>query len=102
MNTTTPQATWHPSRTTGKGSGYIGTIEFQDNSGEWHVFEVIKSNRKIIFGGACNVGFIESGFIVRESYESLDDTFRELLADLETYYNDGPSYTSRIVCNDRM
>jgi len=27
---------------------------------------------------------------------------QELLADLETFYNDGPSYTSKIVFNERM
>jgi hypothetical protein len=27
---------------------------------------------------------------------------QELLSDLETYYNDGASYVSRIVCNQRM
>jgi hypothetical protein len=56
----------------------------------------------VVFGGACNTGFLESGFILREDYESLDETLQELLADLECYYNEGPESVSRIVCNERM
>jgi hypothetical protein len=55
-----------------------------------------------VFGGACNCGFIESGYIIRESYECLDETLQELTEDLQTYYNDGADYTKRIVCNERM
>jgi hypothetical protein len=65
-------------------------------------FDILETPQKIVFGGACNAGFLESGFIVREDGESLDDTLNELLADLETYYRDGANYVSRIVCNDRM
>ena len=78
------------------------TVEFQDNKGEWQVFELLKTKERIVFGGCCNVGFLESGFIVREEFETLDETLSELVEDLETYYNDGPQYVSRIVCNDRM
>lgn len=57
---------------------------------------------RIAFGGAVNVGFIESGYIEREEDESLDVGLQEMLADLECYYNDGPSSVSRIICNERM
>jgi hypothetical protein len=94
---------WTPTDLT--GAKYIGPIEFQDDKGEWHNFEVMSAvlpSDRIVFGGACNVGFLESGFIRRENGEHLDDTLREMLADLEVYYNDGPRYVSRIVCNECM
>lgn len=87
---------------------YIGPVEFQDNKGEWHNFEIMHSPvskdcpERIVFGGACNVGFLESGYIYRADCESFDETLQELLSDLETYYNDGPQYTTRIVCNECM
>ena len=77
-------------------------LEFQDNTGEWHHFTVIATPERIVFGGVCNTGFIESGYLEREEYESLDESLQEMLADLEVYYNDGPEYVSRIVCNERM
>jgi hypothetical protein len=76
--------------------------EFKDNNGEWQYFELIVTPERIVFGGACNCGFIESGYILRESYECLDETLQELTDDLQTYYNDGADYTKRIVCNERM
>ena len=79
-----------------------GEIEFKDNKGEWQHFHVIATPRRVKFGGACNTGFLESGYIVRDKGESLDEALQEMLADLETYYNDGPGYVSRIVCNGRM
>ena len=86
---------------------YLGPIEFQDNKGEWHNFEVMatdasKGNARLVFGGACNVGLLESGYINRPDCESVDETLQEMLSDLECYYNDGPQYVSRIVCNERM
>lgn len=80
----------------------ISMIEFQDNEGEWHDFELLKTPTRVLFGSCCNVGFIESGYIEREEGESLDETLSEMLQDLEVYYNDGPDYVSRIVCNERM
>lgn len=78
------------------------TIEFQDSKGNWHDFQIQITPEKVVFGGYCNVGFIESGYILRDAIESLDDTLSELFVDLETYYNNGPQYVSRIVCNERM
>jgi hypothetical protein len=77
-------------------------LEFQDNKGEWHDFVIIATKNKIVFGGCTNTGFIESGYLEREDYESLDESLQETLSDLETYYNDGPQFVSRIVCNERM
>lgn len=77
-------------------------LEFQDNKGEWQHFLIIATKDRVVFGGACNVGFLESGYILREDGESLDETLQEMLSDLETYYNDGPQYVSRIVCNECM
>lgn len=77
-------------------------LEFQDNSGEWHDFTIIGTKERVVFGGCVNVGFLESGYIQRKETETLDETLQELYSDLETYYNDGPQYCSRIVCNERM
>ena len=99
LNMTT-KTKWQASDTTDADA--IGEIEFQDNTGEWHNFNVLGISDRLIFGSYCNAGFLESGFILTDEIESLDDTLRELLADLECYYNDGPSYVSRIICNDRM
>lgn len=76
-------------------------LEFQDNSGEWHHFTVIATPKRIVFGGVCNTGFIESGYLEREDF-GLDECLQALLEDLEVYYNDGPEYVSQIVCNERM
>ena len=77
---------------------YLGILELE--SGEY--FEVLRADDRLIFGGACNTGFLESGHILRESGESDDSLLSELLADLETYYRDGPRYVSRIEVNQRM
>lgn len=80
----------------------IGILEFQDENEEWHDFNVVETDDRLVFGGCCNVGFIESGYLIKEDYESTDEALQELLEDLEVYYNDGPEYVSRIVCNERM
>jgi len=87
---------WTVSNTT--NADYIGTLELE--SGE--SFEVLAADDKLVFGSACNVGFLESGYILRDDCESLDETLQELHDDLEVYYRDGASYVSRIVCNERM
>jgi hypothetical protein len=80
---------------------YLGVIEFQDNEGEYHNFEVMETEDRLVFGGFTNSGFIESGYIEKDGF-STDETLQELLADLEVYYNDGKEYTSMIVVNERM
>jgi hypothetical protein len=77
-------------------------IEFKDNKNEWHDFCVVVTPKRIVFGGACNTGFLESGFIEINDFETLHECLDELFQDLQTYYNDGPEFVSRIVCNDRM
>ena len=81
---------------------YIGVLEFQDNKGEFHNFEVIHTTTRLVFGGMCNIGFLESGYMEIDYSFSLDENLQELLSDLETYYNEGKEYVSRIVCNERM
>ena len=87
---------WKASNTT--KAKYIGTLEIE--GGEY--FEVLETNDRLVFGGACNAGFLESGYILRDDHESIDETLQELHADLETFYRDGAQYVSRIVCNERM
>lgn len=81
---------------------WIHIVEFQDSKGEWHDFEILKTANRLVFGGSCNVGFLESGYIERQGEENIEDTMLALISDLQTYYNDGPQYVSRIVCNQRM
>ena len=91
---------WKASNT--ENAEYLGIIEFRDNKEEFHNFEILKTETKLIFGGATNTGFLESGYMIMDDCFSLDENLQELLADLETYYNDGPEYVSLIVCNVRM
>jgi hypothetical protein len=79
----------------------VGTLEIETAEGG-EVFEVVATQEKLIFGGVCNVGLLQSGYILRDECETLNDTLNELVADLETFYRDGSNYTSRIVCNSRM
>ena len=81
---------------------HLGTIEFQSNDEEYHNFEILETDDKLVFGGMCDCGFIESGYILKDSAFSTDEVLQELLSDLEVYYNDGKEYTSMIVCNERM
>jgi len=92
----TTQTQWTVSNTT--NADYLGILELE--SGEY--FEILATDDKLVFGSTCNAGFLESGYILRESFESLDETLQELHADLEVYYRDGTNYVSRIVCNERM
>jgi hypothetical protein len=77
---------------------YIGTLETECGG----YFEIMATDTRLVFGTACNIGLLESGYIMRDDCESLDDTLQELHSDLETYYRDGAAYVSRIVCNERM
>ena len=91
---------WKASNT--ENGKYLGPIEFKADDGEYHHFEVIELPDRIVFGGATNVGFMESGYILREEGESTDTLLQEMLSDLETYYNQGSQFVSRIVVNERM
>ena len=79
---------------------YIGIIEFNVD-GEWHNFEVLSTDDRLIFGGSTNTGFLESGYILRDGF-SVDETLQELVPELETYYREGKEYTNQIVFNERM
>ncbi len=77
-------------------------VEFQSLDGDWHHFYIVVTESRIAFGGFTNTGFIESGYLQRDDCFSLDEQLQSLVEDLEVFYNDGPEYTSEIVCNDRM
>ena len=51
---------------------HLGVMEFKDSHGEWHVFEVFATPRRIVFGGFTNTGFLESGYMPRDKSFSLD------------------------------
>lgn len=89
-----------PNREMARGK-HLGTLEFQSKDGEFHIFEIFNTPHCIVFGGFVNTGFLQSGYMLKD-YFSLDENLQELLADLEVYYNDGPRYVSRIICNNRM
>ncbi len=80
---------------------YLGPVEFQTNS-EWNLFEILQTPTRLVFGGMVNVGFLESGYMELDEYFSLDENLQELIADLEAYYNEGPSSVAHITCNERM
>jgi hypothetical protein len=81
---------------------FLGYLEFQDIEQEYHVFEIIETNEKLVFGSSCNCGFIESGYIDKDDCFSTDEILQSLFEDLEIYYNDGIQFTSDIVVNERM
>ena len=75
---------------------HLGVVEFKSNNEEWHNFEVFETEDKFVFGGFCNIGFMESGYMLKE-----DGDLSDLVADLKCYYNeDSPSYS--LVHNERM
>lgn len=80
---------------------HIGLFEFDDIYGEWHTFELFETKERIVFGGFCNAGFLESGYI-EKSGRSTDNTLNELYEDLKTYYDEGAEFTTEIVFNERM
>ena len=78
----------------------LGVVELE-HDGE-HYFEIVWSQdrNKLLFGGCCNVGFMQSGYIQREDDETDDELLSELYEDLLAFYNDQSH--NRIVVNDRM
>lgn len=83
---------------------YMGVIEFEDprEEGEYIHFEVVATDKYLVFGGACNVGLLQSGYMEIDNQFSPDDYMQELREELEVYYRDGKEYVSMIVTNDRM
>ena len=84
-----------------KGAMSSRPIEFQCK-GEWIYFEVYILPDRVVFGGCCNAGFLESGYILRGEDEYLVETLDALHDDLQVYYREGKQHVSRIVCNERM
>ena len=80
----------------------LGTIEVQDIFGEYQTFNILNTKDRLVFGGMCNVGFLESGYFVKDDCFSLDENLQELLQELQVYYNQGGNYTTNIVYNERM
>ncbi len=76
---------------------YIGTMgPFGDDV---H-FEILNTGDKLVFSGACNAGFLESGFLPLDPDDSLSDSLEKLSEELEAFHL-GKGHVS-IVCNNRM
>jgi hypothetical protein len=80
---------------------YLGTLEIETPKG-FEAFEILALPDRLLFGGACNVGFLESGYILTADYANETEALADLHDDLETYYRDGAQYVSAIVHNERM
>ncbi len=81
---------------------YLGLIMVQTMAGESHDFTVLRRSDRLVFGGACNVGFLESGYLpVFDFEDDLGELVVDLIDQLEAYYDQGPS-ESRVVCNECM
>jgi len=87
---------WSPSDL--EGAAHMGILETESEES----FDVLRTERGLIFGSVCNVGFMESGYILREPDETDNHLLEELLADLNVVYSDGVQYVSRIVVNERI
>jgi len=81
------------------GTGISG-IEVEGKEG-WQYFDLLETEDAIIFGGYTNIGFLQSGYILKDGF-STNEVLQELVADLEVFYSDGAQYTNGIVFNDRM
>jgi len=77
---------------------YLGTLALDNGD----TFEIVETDTRICFGGACNAGFLESGNMQKQEGESTEEALCELVEELETFYRDGITYCTRILCNDRM
>lgn len=91
---------WTPSNLT--ASTHLGMLEFQSNDNEWHSFEIMQTDTRLVFGNFTNNSFLESGYMELDTDLHLDCNLQELYADIEVYYNDGLEFTTLIVCNQRM
>lgn len=76
---------------------YLGILETEGGN-----FEIFSTPARLIFGGFCNAGFLESGFMEREEGESVDCALQELIEEINTFYLDGAKFCNRIICNERM
>lgn len=78
---------------------YLGALEIE---GAPSPFEVLALPDRLLFGGFCNAGFLESGYILTANFPNDSHALADLIDDLETYYRDSAEYVSAIVCNERM
>ena len=96
---------WSPSNI--KHARSLGIIEF--NSGDknnpddecWHDFHVFALADRLVFGGFCNVGFIESGYMLTDGF-AIEETLQDLTDELESFYRGGCEPRERLVCSERM
>ena len=75
---------------------YLGIVEIQDTSGEYHVFEVVQNTKYLVFGTTSNSGLLPIGRMSINHDFSIDMNLQELISDLEVMINDGEQYTSYI------
>jgi len=78
----------------------LSGIELETNDG-FVYFDILETERALVFGGYCNTGFLQSGFILKDGF-TVNETLQALVEELEMFYNEGAKYTSLIVFNDRM
>jgi len=78
----------------------VGILEFEVD-GEWHNFEVLDLDDRLLFGGVTNIGFIESGYILKDGF-NIDEVLQTLLEELKIYYTNGKEFVTEIVFNERM
>ena len=62
---------------------HIGTIELQDQAGEYHVFEIVRDNNKLLSGSATNACFLTDYTHELDEYLSIDEHLQEFIADIE-------------------
>lgn len=79
-------------------SDHAGTLELENGES----FEVLDTGTRLVFGGACNAGFLESGFMLRSPFAELSDELEVLKEDLETYYRTNGKGCVSIYTNGRM
>lgn len=80
---------------------FIGILEFQKNDGEFENFHIQALDDRLLFGSVCNIGFLESGYILKDGFSN-NETLETLLEELQLYYNYGAEHTSMIIYNNRM
>jgi len=98
---TTPAQPAQPAKWTAQptdNAKNLGLIELENGES----FYILETPTHLVFGGACNAGFLESGNMQKQEGESAYAALRELLEELETYYREGSQFCNRIQCNERM
>jgi len=68
----------------------IGTLVEET---EWHTYEIIQTASHLVFGGATNSAFLQSGSYLMDDV-SVDENLAELQSDLETLHSDGARFVS--------